>query len=178
MTQKVRIGVSAYFIYPDPNRTFFGHKTAACLENDLARYLSRSDAIPILIADLEPDRLQDLLQEMDGFVLQGGVDVSPETYGHAHLNHAQWPGDPHRDHYELKILEFAVNHGKPVLGICRGCQLINVYFGGTLYQDLVTEFGTKQSHRDPTLYDQVHHGVRFTPDGNHFIQEVKKRKTP
>ena len=162
---KIKIGVSAYFIYPEPERPFFGHKMAACLENDLARYLARPDVMPVLIPDLEPERLQGLLQEMDGFVLQGGVDVSPETYGHKHLDREKWPGDPHRDRHELKILEFAVNNGKPVLGICRGCQLINVFFGGTLYQDLLTELGDKQLHRDPVLYDQVHHRIAFTPGG-------------
>ncbi len=170
MSEKIKIGVSAYFIYPDPNRPIFGHKMAACLENDLARYLSRPDVMPILIADLEYERLQETLQDMDGFVLQGGADVSPETYGHKHLDPEKWPGDPHRDRHELKVLEFAVNHNKPVLGICRGCQLINVHFGGTLYQDLLTEFGTRQVHRDPILYDQVHHRIAFTPGG--FLTEV------
>lgn len=164
-SQKVKIGVSAYFIYPDPQRPYFAHKNAVCLENDLARYLCRPDAMPILIPDLAPDPLQEILKEMDGFVLQGGADVSPETYGQPHLDREKWPGDPHRDQYELKILEFAVNHDKPVLGICRGCQLINVHFGGTLYQDLGTELGDKQQHKDLGLYDQVHHRIIFEPGG-------------
>lgn len=178
---KIKIGVSAYFIYPDPKRPFFGYKMAACLENDLARYLARPGMMPILIPDLEPDRLHELLQDMDGFVLQGGADIAPQTYGHNPLNLDMWPGDPLRDHHELKILEFAVANDKPVLGICRGCQIINVYFGGTLYQDLRTELGDKALHRDPDLYDKVHHGIAFEPNGllaQLYAGELQKNTTP
>jgi gamma-glutamyl-gamma-aminobutyrate hydrolase PuuD len=178
---KIKIGVSAYFVYPDPNRTIFGHKMAACLENDLARYLARPGMMPILIPDLEPERLQELLRDMDGFVLQGGVDVSPETYGHKFLDREKWPGDAHRDHYELKILEFAIANDRPVLGICRGCQLINVFFGGTLYQDLGTEFGQKSVHRDTTLYDKVHHAIAFEPNGlleKLYASELQRNPAP
>jgi len=167
---KIKIGVSAFFIYPDPARATYGHKTISCLENDMARYLTRPNVMPVLIPDLDPEPLEDLLQEMDGFVLQGGSDVSPETYGQKHLDAEKWPGDPHRDQYEIKILKFAVENNKPVLGICRGCQLINVYFGGTLYQDLRTELGDKLNHRDADLYDKVHHAISFQPNG--LLQKI------
>lgn len=162
---KIKIGVSAFFLYPDPKRPVFGHKMAACLENDMARYLARPGMMPVLIPDLGPDRLQDLLRDMDGFVLQGGADIAPQTYGQPCLDASRWPGDAHRDQYELKILDYAVQHAKPVLGICRGCQLINVYFGGTLYQDLHTEMGAKALHRDADLYDKIHHPIAFEPKG-------------
>lgn len=175
---KIKIGVSAFFIYPDPARPTFGHKTIACLENDMGRYLTRPDVMPVLIPDLEADPLQEFLRNMDGFVLQGGADIAPRTYGHAPLDSEKWPGDAYRDQYELQILDFAVTNDKPVLGICRGCQLINVYFGGTLYQDLKTEKGEKLKHRDAGLYDRVHHEIDFVDQGllSKIYQKESSRK--
>lgn len=163
--KKIKIGVSAFFIYPDPARPTYGHKMISCLENDMARYLAKPGVLPVLIPDLEPEALQSLLSEMDGFVLQGGADISPETYGTAHLDPKKWPGDVYRDRYEIHILKFAVANNKPVLGICRGHQLINVYFGGTLYQDLQTEIGGKAKHRDADRYDKIHHSIVFESGG-------------
>lgn len=179
--KKIQIGVSAYFIYPDPKRTVFGYKMGACLENDLARYLARPGMTPVLIPDLDPKRLEELLEGMGGFVLQGGADVAPQTYGQPCLDAEKWPGDAHRDRYELQIIEFAVKRRKPILGICRGCQLINVYFGGTLYQDLRTELGGKALHRDADLYDKVHHRIAFEANGllsRLYAEELRKNPEP
>lgn len=159
----LKIGVSACFMYPDSKRVVFGKKTLSYVENDMAAYIAQEGVLPVLIPDLQEERLQGLLREMDGFVLQGGNDLAPETYGEKPILEGKWKGDPHRDQYELKILDFAVKADKPVLGICRGLQLMNVYFGGTLYQDNATQRQNAISHRDADLYDTVSHGVRFTP---------------
>lgn len=161
----LKIGISASFIYPDPSRAFFGKKTLTCLENDMAHYLARPGVMPILIPDLTEPCLSEFLRELDGFVFQGGSDIAPQTYGQTPLNSERWPGDPQRDRYELALMEFAVSHRKPVLGICRGCQLINVYFGGTLYQDLPTQREQRLEHRNADLYDRVHHGIVFKKEG-------------
>ena len=68
-----------------------------------------------------------------------------------------------RDRYEIELFEAFVGKGKPVLGICRGCQLINVAFGGTLYQDIGTMVPDALNHRDIDKYEQHFHGVRFVP---------------
>src|SRR5260370_33175296 len=65
--------------------------------------------------------------------------------------------------YELELLHEFIESGKPVLGVCRGCQLINVAFGGTLYQDIATEVPTAGVHVNEQ-YDQHRHPIRF-PDG-------------
>ncbi len=174
MKKEIRIGVSAFFFYPDPSRPHFGKKTIACLENDMARYLTRPGVTPILIADLEGKALQQTLSGMDGFVLQGGSDVCPETYKTPYLDKKRWPGDPFRDFYEMRILDHAVKTGKPLLGICRGFQLINVYFGGTLYQDLKTEKNGTFQHRDADLYDQRHHSIVFPPG---LLQKIYGKKS-
>ena len=76
--------------------------------------------------------------ELDGLVLMGGSDVCPETYGEKALK-PEWNGDSIRDEYEIALLNAFVGRRKPVLGICRGAQVINVAFGGTLYQDIGTQ---------------------------------------
>ena len=159
-----KIGVSACFIYPDLDRTVFGPKTLNYLEQDMARYLYRFGAYPVLIPNLEQQELTELLSSFDGFVFQGGTDISPFSYGETPLQNSKWPGDPIRDDYELKVMDYAIKQGKPVLGICRGMQLLNVYFGGTLFQDISTQYSDKVYHRDAKAYDQIRHRVHF-PEG-------------
>ncbi len=158
----IKIGVSACFMYPDPSRPFFIRKTLCFLESDMANYLFREDVLPILIPDLNEKALQHFLTQMDGFVFQGGSDLCPMTYGEDFLNKERWPGDSIRDRYELKIADYAVKHTKPILGICRGAQLLNVYFGGTLYQDLQTQYKDCLQHQDTAKYDRSYHPIEFT----------------
>ena len=161
----IKIGVSACFIYPDLNRTVFGPKTLNYLEQDMARYLSRFGAFPVLIPNLEGEEMDQFLSSFDGFVFQGGTDISPLSYGEPPLQNSKWPGDPVRDDYELKVLDYAIKQGKPVLGICRGMQLLNIYFGGTLFQDISTQYSEQVLHRDAMAYDKVRHQVSF-PEGS------------
>ena len=153
----IKLGVTACFMYPDPKRAYFSAKHLCYLERDMARYLYRPQVLPVLIPDLEGDLLLDLLAQMDGFVLQGGDDIAPETYGEQPIG--PWRGDPFRDAYEMRVLEYAMEHHKPVFGICRGFQLMNVYFGGTLYQDIATQRPDALQHRDAVQYDQLHHEI-------------------
>lgn len=155
----IRIGVSSCFMYPDPARSVFGHKQLSYFEHDMSRWLARSGVMPILIPDLNPEILPSWLEHMDGFVFQGGADIAPGTYGATPIENGRWPGDPHRDRYELRIMDWAFQNRKPVLAICRGFQLMNVYFGGTLHQDLALETGTRVEHRNAETYDRVNHEV-------------------
>lgn len=161
----IKIGVSASFIYPDPERPYFSRKTLDCFEEDMARYLARPGVLPILIPDLDPPLLGEYMDMLDGIVFQGGSDIAPQSYREEPIDPQRWPGDPERDAYELRLMDLAVARNLPVLGICRGCQLINVYFGGTLYQDLSTQKTDVRPHRDADRYDQMHHTVEFTPSG-------------
>jgi putative glutamine amidotransferase len=93
-------------------------------------------------------------------VLEGGSDVWPGSYGETPLEE-RWSGDRVRDEYEKNLLEAFAARGKPVLGICRGLQLMNVALGGTLYQDIDTQRPGGVRHRDAVAYDRNLHEVVF-----------------
>ena len=91
--------------------------------------------IPLVASDEETTR--GIYEGLDGVFLPGGADIDPASYGqerHAACDRS----DPARDAMELVLARWAVDEGKPVLGVCRGLQLINLALGGTLYQDLAS----------------------------------------
>lgn len=78
------------------------------------------------------------MNECDGLILCGGNDISPRLYDEEITETVNI--DYGRDDHELKLIEMFINANKPILGICRGCQIINAYFGGSLYQHIDTAF--------------------------------------
>lgn len=149
-------------MYPDPNRIVFGPKTLLYMGHDMSHYLGLSGIMPILIPDLpDPEIFKKFLDQLDGFIFQGGLDINPESYGETPENY-KYEGDPQRDIYELKIMDYAFKNKKPVLGICRGMQLLNVFCGGTLYQDIETHRKEKSiPHVINDLYDEHTHEIEF-----------------
>lgn len=110
---------------------------------------------PLLVED--PDRALDLL---DGLVLTGGADIDPASYGQeAHAETVDTV--PERDAFELAITRAAIDRDLPVLGICRGMQLINVARGGTLLQHLPDHFGHGEHRRASGSFDGADHHVRL-----------------
>ena len=102
---------------------------------------------PILLSLVHPEALKGQLPGLDGFVLPGSpADVEPSEYGAE--NHGKCaPADLAREHTDRAVLSHALESRKPVLAICYACQLLNVYLGGTLIQDLRSETGTSIPHR-------------------------------
>src|SRR6185295_18965470 len=161
MSRRLRIGVSARIQYGDASKHGYLKKNIYYLEQSFARWLQSSGVLVYLVADVV-DRgtnslsLADYAAELDGLVLQGGTDISPRMYGEEPLR-PEWAGDPERDRYEIELLERFLESGKPVLGICRGQQLINVALGGTLYQDTATQKPGAHVHQDTAVYDEKFH---------------------
>ena len=98
-----------------------------------------------------------MLAAVDVLVLCGGEDVEPSRYG-AKPSPLLGKVNQQRDAWEWLLLDEAVKRRLPVIGICRGCQVINVYFGGTLWQDLPSERPGEIVHRSKGL-----HGIRIDP---------------
>jgi putative glutamine amidotransferase len=172
ITQRsLRIGVSARLFHPEAGAKGLRGKTLQYLEESIAHWVMSRDVLVFMIPTvghqgmLHPSniRLRDYAKHLDGLLLQGGADVSPQSYAEASTR-PEWPGDRVRDMYELELLHEFVESGKPVLGVCRGCQLINVAFGGTLYQDIATDVPTAGVHVNEQ-YDQHRHAIHF-PEGS------------
>jgi putative glutamine amidotransferase len=129
----LKIGVSPRLFHPEPGARGVHTKLLDYLEHSVAEWLLSRDALVFMIPVNR--RVAQYVGELDGLVLQGGADISPLAYGEEPLK-PEWAGDPMRDRFEIELVQAFAAAGKPVLGICRGAQLINVALGGTLHQDV------------------------------------------
>jgi putative glutamine amidotransferase len=109
--------------------------------------LTAVGAIPWMIplVDNDEETLRGLYDQLDGVFLPGGADIDPDSYG-ANRHPLCDRTDPPRDVVELMLARWAMEDRKPVLGVCRGVQLLNLAAGGTLYQDLNEQFAGSIKH--------------------------------
>jgi gamma-glutamyl-gamma-aminobutyrate hydrolase PuuD len=169
---KVAIGLSPRILRAVPAELGFRGKTLQYLEQSMAHCVMRAGAIAVMIPTVEQaDRLgvwdvrtEDYVSRLDGLVLQGGADIDPSIYDDRPTE-LLGPTDPIRDRFELELLRAFAAAGKPVLGVCRGMQLINVAYGGTLYQDLRHANVVEHVHRKLDLYDEHSHEITLTRTG-------------
>ena len=147
-----KIGISPRLLHPTPGARGVFTKILHYVEDGIAQWLQSRHAL-LFVLPLST-RAADYAQALDGLVLQGGADISPLAYGEEPLK-PEWAGDPMRDGYEIELVRAFAAAPKPVLGICRGAQLINVALGGSLHQDV-------PAHRSDD-YDQHAHEVRLEP---------------
>ena len=179
MARPLLIGISSRIHHPvGPVLNLGGvyAKTLHYLEQSVAHWVLAKDVLAVMIPAIESEgliqrsemSLASYAEHLDGLVLQGGADIAPESYGETPL-HPEWAGDRVRDRYEIDLFNAFVAAGKPVIGICRGCQLINVALGGTLFQDIATQVTHAIAHRDTDLYERALHGVALV-QGTHLAQ--------
>jgi len=169
---RLRIGLSARLMHRVPAELGFRGKTLQYLEQSVAHWLLAHGALAFMIPAIAQGAsvtrasvsLGDYVRALDGLVLQGGADVSPASYGEEPLR-PEWSGDRIRDLYEIELFWECAIQGKPVLGICRGLQLINVALGGTLYQDIASQLPGALRHVDPDAYDRNAHEIEIVPGG-------------
>ena len=172
----MNVGITACIMPPDESRSTFSKKNLFYVESDMLHYVSRADNTPMLIPNFDNKAdLHRFIDKLDAVVVQGGVDLCPETYGEPYLDKEQWPGDKVRDDYELSAIDYAFKKKIPILGICRGFQLLNVYFGGTLHQDIDTEIGTPITHANRPIYDKNYHSVAFVK-GSDLATEIYNKQ--
>jgi putative glutamine amidotransferase len=171
MRVPLMIGLSARIYHPgayDMGGVF--SRTLHYLEQSVAHWVLSKDVLAVMIPAIESEgliRRSDMslsayADHLDALVLQGGADIAPQTYGETPLD-PEWAGDRVRDRYEIELFNAFLTAGKPILGICRGCQLINVAFGGTLFQDIPTQVPKAIAHRDDEKYDEQLHEMQLVP---------------
>lgn len=109
----------------------------------------QAGGLPIIIPFLEDESVQQIVSKLDGLLLTGGGDIDPFLFGeepHRNLGSIQ----PQRDQVEVTLIQYMLAAGKPILGICRGCQILNIAAGGNMYQDIYT-----QLHADLLQHSQI-----------------------
>jgi len=150
--------VTSYFVFNrelnENNRVrgFPGQDMVMCTA-DYLKGIKAGGGIPFIISPLDGDDcISAALDKCDGVLLSGGGDIDPELYLEDKQDVCMLVNN-FRDRFELKVLELALRKNKPLLGICRGLQLINVYYGGNIYQnidllDLKTEHFNLEKPKD------------------------------
>jgi putative glutamine amidotransferase len=139
-------------------------------------------AVPWMIPLLDDDlyTLRAIYERLDGLLIPGGVDINPAEYGEA-VRPECGNLDPARDRVELQLVRWAIADGKPVLGLCRGLQIINVAQGGTMWQDLASQNPAFHKHDFfPTAgYERDHlaHEVSIVP-GTRLSQLLESTRCP
>ena len=121
--------------------------------------VKNAGGIPVILPlELTEEDVVTLNDHIDGYIFTGGDDVNPAIYDEDKLPHC---GDINhlRDELEMKVFKAAYDANKPILGVCRGFQLINSLLGGKLYQDLIIEFGGI-NHRMERPYSNYEHYVK------------------
>lgn len=173
MERRPIIGISSSVIV-DEAGSFAGYKRAY-VNKDYVDAVVRAGGVPLIIPfSTDKEVIISQAQLIDGLILSGGHDISPYNYGQ---EPSQKIGEtfPERDTYEIILLEESKKRNIPILGICRGFQLINVAAGGTLYQDLSLIPGNILKHNqvsNPTLKT---HKVEIKE--NSFISSIFGKET-
>jgi putative glutamine amidotransferase len=131
-----------------------------------SKAIEAAGGIPILIPQLEDeDALRRIYEMLDGLLVPGGLDIHPRYYGqepHPALD----PVDARLDHIETTLLAWALEDDMPILGICRGEQVLNVAMGGTLIQDIYSQYPTTIDHRESSrrkIRDFLAHDIAIEP---------------
>ncbi|MBR0450070.1 MAG: gamma-glutamyl-gamma-aminobutyrate hydrolase family protein, partial [Clostridia bacterium] len=112
-----------------------------------SRALYTCGALPVVLCPTDDkEAISDLAERFDGIVFTGGIDISPEFYGE-NICHEKTEVSRARDLFELSLFKAFYERKKPILGICRGIQLINVALGGTLFQHIENHSGVNHTVR-------------------------------
>lgn len=121
------------------------HQQGETISREYVDGVLAAGGIPVLLPRQSPDNVAAALDAVDGLLLSGGGDVDPALYnGNQELS--EWV-DPVRDAWELALALEAGDRQMPLLAVCRGLQVVNVAFGGTLVEDIPTMIETAEVHR-------------------------------
>ncbi|GAA2617656.1 gamma-glutamyl-gamma-aminobutyrate hydrolase family protein [Dactylosporangium fulvum] len=150
------IGITAY---AEPARWGVWDTRAVLIPESYVRMVREAGARPVVLPPDAGDDAAELVRRLDGLVLAGGADITPERYGAE--AHPTTTTRPDRDAGELAVLHAALDADLPLLGVCRGMELLAVAYGGTLHQHLPDLLGNARHQPAPGVYGA--HPARFAP---------------
>lgn len=150
-------------------RIIYQNKPLHIVEGSLITMVENSGhtALVLPVHNKLEENVEKLVSLVDALILSGGTDISCELYNEELINE-RWKGQLNRDKFEMALLKKAKELNKPVLGVCRGFQLINVAYGGSLYQDIITLREGSHIHRDQEMYDTLGHTASILKDTKLF----------
>lgn len=145
-------------------KPLIGVSVSSSMKATCTRSIERAGGIPVIIPETsDPLLIDQTVAMLDGLLMSGGEDINPAYYGEEKSEKCEASNDA-RDTYELLLLKKAMDRNVPVMGICRGMQLINVAMGGTLYQDLPSEKPSEIVHRKMENPLEPAHDVTLEPN--------------
>lgn len=153
------IGITAN-IFPAADRRFYKNKELLVCERSMVRRILEAGGTPLVLPVVEDNEsISYYGHTIDGLLLSGGADIDPASWGG---QSERWHGQPERDHFEIEVLKRVRQRGCPVLGICRGLQLMNVALGGSLILDIEGHNPAFHIHRSQELYCRLRHPMTVT----------------
>ena len=164
------IGVTANVsLRGDPKRTFSKNTDIHLIQDDYIEFIETAGGVPILLPVIGNLReVASLVERVDGIIITGGVDVDPTYYGEENTH--SLGVNQQRDTFELKLIEEARKRKVPIMAICRGSQVLNIAFGGSLYQDIPTSVKDSVKHTREADDPETFHKARLI--GNSFLNEI------
>jgi len=155
------IGISANLLTIESGN-FLGLERTVVV-HDYIEAIRLSGGIPIVLPIVEGEKIiEKQMALIDGLLLSGGYDVSPLFYNEEPKRDLE-AIRPDRDLYEIQLIEIAKRQQKPIFGICRGLQILNVALGGTLYQDVGLFSTSVLQHIQKAKPDEAVHNVQLVP---------------
>ncbi|MBL8162693.1 MAG: gamma-glutamyl-gamma-aminobutyrate hydrolase family protein [Anaerolineae bacterium] len=152
------IGITSSYFKSPTNGWEYNRGYVGCI-----RAIADAGGLPVMIPlSVSDDVVRGVYERLDAVLLPGGGDVRPSVYG-AEAHPATDNIDDNRDHVEIEVARWALEDNLPTLGICRGHQVMNVAYGGTLIQDIPTQIGITLSHDLSEPRYAVAHEVQLDP---------------
>ena len=141
------------------NPSYYEHKEMdrSILGKSYTDSIQKAGGLPVLIPPIrDRDDLSQLIQKLDGIILTGGADLDPKFYGEVGDPLTPEPLHPRRAQHDRYLFEYVWEHKIPTLAICLGMQEVNVFLGGSLYQDIVTQVDDPVVHKIGDWFEARH----------------------
>lgn len=155
------VGISGYHLKRGENHLLHFHINTS--PKPVTDVFKQAGTVPFILPLSDPSEAKAYIDRIDALVLTGGADVNPMLYGEEPVAEIGTI-DPERDAFELALIKEAWAQKKPIFGICRGLQLLNIAFKGSLYQDLSYYKDLEVNHIQETPWEYPTHSIKLDED--------------